>query len=203
MRWIDFALQREQVGRIVILHVDKTSVTTTNYLLRLNVGFISHQNVGFSRYFYFDSPYIQLQPDLDLFELTGSAHVTRITQGLLLQAKMEALMTLECVRCLEEYPQTVEIEFTELYAFSPDDITDAGLLLSDDGKIDLEPLVREEMLLSVPIKPLCRMDCNGLCSICGENKNEVNCDHDEAPIDPRLASLKLLLQEDQDSGSSD
>lgn len=178
-------------------------MSTTNDLFRLNVGFISHHTVGYRRDFDFYSPSIHLLPDLDLFELSGSARVTRTTQGLLLQVIMEATMTLECVRCLEDYAQTVDIDFTELYAFSPDDVADEGFLFPDDGKIDLEPLVREEMLLSVPLKPICRADCSGLCPVCGENKNEVDCDHKEDAVDPRLAGLKQLLQEEQESGVPD
>lgn len=175
-------------------------MSNTNDLFRLNVGFISHLTVGYSRDFDFYSPSVYLPPDLDLFELSGTAKLTRTTQGLLMQVKMQATTTLECVRCLEDYAQTVDIDFTELYAYSPDDVTDEGFLFPDDGKIDLEPLVREEMLLSMPFKPICRADCSGLCPVCGENKNEVDCEHDEDAVDPRLAGLKQFLQEEQDSG---
>ncbi len=163
--------------------------------LRLNVGFIAHQSVGYSREFSFAFPQILLRPDLRLSELGGTSRVSRTPQGLLLQSVMHATLTSECVRCLSEFPLPLDIDFTELYAFSPRHITDSGLLLPEDGHIDLEPLVREYMLLEIPISPLCKEDCKGLCLICGENLNEMTCNHETETGDPRLAALKALLED--------
>jgi uncharacterized protein len=169
-----------------------------NYL-RLNVGHIIHQNVGISRDLKFDSTSVHLPPDLDLINLAGSAQVTKTTQGLLFRVVMQAEAIVECVCCLENYSQPLEIDFTELYAFSADSMTDSGLLLPEDGMVDLLPLIREEMLLAVPIRPICRVDCKGLCFICGENLNESQCNHGDEPIDPRLEILRSLLTEDNNS----
>jgi len=54
--------------------------------------------------------------------------------------------------------------------------------------------VREYMLLEVPLNPLCKPDCKGLCPICGGNLNEEVCNHDAEVLDPRLAALKMLLK---------
>jgi uncharacterized protein len=164
---------------------------------RLNVGFIVHQNIGFSRDFPFDIPKIHLPPDLDLGDFTGTARVTRTPQGLLVQVKMRANLLATCVRCLKDYNQHLEIEFTELYAFSKRSTTDSDLLLPEDGYIDLGALVREYMLLEVPINSLCKPDCKGLCPVCGENLNEVACDHDDETSDPRLSVLKSLLDDEE------
>ncbi len=171
---------------------DTVSSNSRNYL-RLNVGFIIHQTVGYSRDFPFEIPRVQLPPDLDLTDLTGVARVTRTAQGLLVQARMNAQTVCECVRCLDNSRQPLNIDFTELYAFTPNSITQSGLLLPETGQIDLAPLVREEMLLAIPINPLCRDDCKGLCPICGENLNETTCNHEDEAVDPRLAVLKELL----------
>ncbi|OGO36909.1 MAG: hypothetical protein A2W35_09885 [Chloroflexi bacterium RBG_16_57_11] len=144
-------------------------------VLRLNVGFIIHQTVGYSRDFPFEIPSLRLPPDLDLIDFTGVVRVTRTAQGLFVQAKLQAMAASECVRCLTEFQQPLEVEFSDLYAFTLSSITEAGLLLPENGKIDLAPIVRDEMLLAFPIKPLCRPDCKGLCPICGENRNEINC----------------------------
>jgi uncharacterized protein len=160
--------------------------------LRLNIGFIVHQNIGYSRDFPFDVPSIHLPPDLDLKNLTGLARVTRTPQGLLVQVKLRAAQQVECVRCLSDFDQPLEVDFTELYAFTPRSVTDSNLILPEDGYIDLEPLVREYMLLAIPISPLCSPDCKGLCPICGENLNENDHDHGESEGDPRLAVLKSL-----------
>jgi uncharacterized protein len=164
--------------------------------LRLNVGFVVHQTIGSSRDFQVETDKIHLYPDLDLADLSGTARVTRTPQGLLVQVKMHATVLSECVRCLNAFQQPLEIEFTELYAFSLRSVTDSGLLLPEDGHIDLTPLVREYMLLEMPISPLCKPDCKGLCPVCGENLNESNCDHETDGGDPRLSILKSLLDKE-------
>lgn len=164
--------------------------------LRLQVGFLIHQTVGYSREFSFDLDYLHLHPDLDLHDLNGSARITRTPQGLLVQAKMRATLKSECVRCLTEILHPLVIDFTELYAFSLRSVTESGLILPENGQIDLTSLVREYMLLEIPINPLCRTDCKGLCPICGENLNEFSHEHVDDHIDPRLAELKKLLETD-------
>jgi len=167
--------------------------------LRLNVGFIINLSVGESRDFTFDIPNLHLDTDFDLVNLNGLAHITRTAQGLLVQVKLNAVVNCECVRCLTPFNQPLHSEFTELYAFSRNSMTDSGLILPDDAQIDLKPLIREYMLLEVPISPLCKEDCKGLCPICGENLNITTCNHEEDSIDPRLAILKSLLKKSENN----
>lgn len=168
---------------------------TNNNALRLNVGFILPLSVGSSREFLFEYEQLQVAPDLDLKDVTGTARVTRTPKGLLLQLKMTARISAECVRCLSDFEQPLQIDFTEIYAFSDDSISDSGLILPESGVIDLAPLVRDYMLLEVPINPLCRIDCRGLCPVCGENLNEnPEHHHAEEAMDPRLAVLKNLKE---------
>jgi uncharacterized protein len=162
--------------------------------LRLNVGFIVHQGIGYSREFDFDLPKLALPPDHELRDMTGTARITRTPQGLLSLVKMRATLYTDCARCLTTIPQPLDIDFTELFAFAQRFATESGLILPDDGNIDLEPLVREYMLLEVPLNPLCKPDCNGLCPVCGGNLNEEVCDHDAEVFVPRLAALKILLK---------
>jgi len=172
-------------------------VSDTRDLLRLNVGFIVHQTVGYSRDFPVEAPSIRIQPDLDLKELVGNVRVTRTAKGLLVQARLRAIVQAECVRCLTDILQPLEIEFTELYAFTLNSVTESGLILPENGKIDLTPIVREEMLVAIPINPLCKQDCKGLCPVCGENLNETTCHHEDENADPRLSALKSLLDDQQ------
>lgn len=161
--------------------------------LWLNLGFIVHQQIGYFREFPLAFPRISLPPDLTLMDLNGSVRVSRTPQGLLVQVKCQAQMLHECVRCLTEFPLQLHTEFSELYAFNRRSVTESGLILPEDGKINLAPLLREYMLLAVPITPLCRSDCKGLCSECGENLNETICQHSQPKTDPRLETLRLLL----------
>jgi uncharacterized protein len=105
---------------------------------------------------------------------------------------------LQCARCLTPTTQRLSIDFTELYAFTPRQTSESGLILPEDQHIDLEPLVREYMLLEVPISPLCKEDCQGLCPVCGQNRNDVDCQHQVEDIDPRLAKLQSLFDEETD-----
>ncbi len=164
---------------------------------RLNVGFLINQPVGSSRDFLFEVPQYSLDPDLLLSALSGTALVTRTTQGLLVQVVMHATLHAECVRCLTDFQLGLNIDFTELYAFSQKSVTESGLILPEDAHINLYPIIREYMLLDIPIKPLCSPDCKGLCPICGENLNENPCNHGPDNIDPRLSILRSLLDEDK------
>jgi len=161
--------------------------------LRLNVGFVVAQSAGFSRDIPFDLPQINVPPDLHLNNLVGEIRVTRTPQGILLQADLQTQTGLECVRCLTDFQQGLNINFTELYAFSQRYVTDSGLLMPETGIIDLNPVLREYTVLEIPISPLCKPDCKGLCPICGNNLNESSCNHEDESGDPRLASLKSLL----------
>jgi uncharacterized protein len=149
--------------------------------LLLNVGFIIHETIGYSRDFPFDFDKISIPPDTKLSNLSGLVRLTRTAQGLLVQVKMQAYHPAECVRCLTEFSQLLQIDFTDLYAFNQNSVTESGLILPENGKIDLAPIVRDEMLLAFPISPLCRPDCKGLCPICGENLNEISGEHEHLP----------------------
>jgi len=188
-----------RVALILSELLDGFLVSDNQQILRLNVGFITSQNVGYSRKFTFDHPYIHIPPDLDLYELSGHAIGTKTAKGILIQVSLDAVTTLECSRCLEDYPHSIGIEFTELFVFDHQNIDESAQRLPEHGGIDLAPLVREEMLVSVPINPLCSSQCLGLCPICGGNRNEVLCDHPESSVDPRLEVLRSYLVEEPDS----
>jgi len=172
---------------------DNKTVSDPLSPLRLNVGFIVAQSAGFSREFPLEVPRVVLSPDLTLTDLTGSALITRTNQGLLIQINLRAALEIECVRCLNPVIHPLHTDFTELYAFSRRYMTESGLMMPETGVIDLEPVLREYMLLEIPISPLCRPDCKGLCPVCGNNQNDAICQHDEEPGDPRLAALKDYL----------
>jgi len=170
-------------------------VTDTLKQLRLNVGLLINQPVGYSRDFDFELPFIHLEPDLDLYDLSGSVHATRTSRGILLQGNARATIVTECVRCLSEFHQPLHAEFTELYAFSRNSVDESDLVLPEEAKIDLAPILREYMILEIPIKPVCGGECKGLCPVCGEVlTHNHHPDHEPESIDPRLAVLKTLLK---------
>ena len=136
---------------------------------------------------------MRLGEDLTLSGFKGAARLSRTPQGLLLQADFEGLTSLDCVRCLRTFDQALVWTATELYAFDKRSVTDSDLILPEDGHIDLELLMRECALLEVPISPVCKPDCKGLCPLCGEDLNRVECGHHGAPAESPFAALMPLL----------
>lgn len=160
---------------------------------RINVGFIINQEVGYNHEFPFEFDRIQVSDDLQMRDFAGLVTMGRTPQGLLVQANFNGETTLQCARCLSDYGHRLQWELTELYAFKSKSVTDSGLMVPDDAHIDLAPIVREYALLEVPISPLCRPDCKGLCPVCGENLNERDCGHRPEQDDSPFAVLKKLL----------
>jgi uncharacterized protein len=163
-------------------------VTDNRHPLRLNVGFLVKAPIGSSRDFHFDFPHIHLQPDMDLDDLAGVARIGRTPQGLLVQGNFKASAGAACVRCLTDFQQPLTTEFDELYAFTKRTMSESGLILPEDGNIDLEPIIREYFLIEMPISPLCKADCKGLCSVCGANLNEEICEHQMHNSDATITS---------------
>lgn len=170
-------------------------MTNPRLPFRLNVGFIVHQEVGYKREIPFEFEQIQISDDLDLRHFEGVASIGRTPQGLILQAKFSAETTLECVRCLNEFEQSLTWDLVELYAFNEKSVSESELLLPDDAHIDLQPLIRDYALLEVPIKPICKPTCLGLCSVCGEDLNQIDCGHKDIAEDSPFSALKDLLGE--------
>ena len=162
--------------------------------LRLNVGFLLNKNVGYSRNFQFDIPHTVVDDDLELKALLGTLHATRTGQGVYLHGELKSQISLDCVRCLEPFVQTLSAEIDELFIHPPEPDQDPELTISEEAILDLNPILRELFILDIPTQPVCQMDCKGLCPVCGENRNEQPCKHPEEDIDPRMAVLKTLLE---------
>ncbi len=160
---------------------------------RLNVGFIIHEEIGNHYDFPFEFEKITLGDDLELRNFEGIINVGKTPQGLVVQADFSAETTLDCVRCLTSFDHELDWSFTELYAFDKRSETDSGLILPDDAHIDLAVLLREYALLEIPISPICKPDCQGLCIECGQNLNEKDCGHSPEQSDSPFAKLKDLL----------
>jgi len=164
-----------------------------NNPFRVNVGFIIAETIGYSREILFDIPNFPQKEDFDFKDISGKVVFTRTSEGVLVQGKLNASITTECVRCLEPSTMKMNTQFDELYTFSGQAKGDTDLILPPNAILDLTPLVREYFLLEIPIRSLCRPDCKGLCPVCGENLNMTECNHDDEDIDPRLDYFKVLL----------
>lgn len=161
--------------------------------LRLNIGFLINSTIGASRDFPFDIKKMLLGGDLSVQNLSGKARFSRTPQGLLLQGEFSLSVGLSCVRCLDDFEQQFHVSFTELYAFDKKNMSESNLLVPEDGQIDLEPLLREYSFLEIPINPICKPECKGLCPVCGENLNLKDCGHHPESESP-FSVLKDLLK---------
>jgi uncharacterized protein len=161
---------------------------------RINVGFIIHEEIGRNHDFPFEFDKILLDDELELRHMDGVVNIGRTPQGLVVQADFSAKTTLECVRCLTDFEHKLDWSFTELYAFDQRSETDSGLIIPDDAQIDLAILLREYALLELPISPICKPNCEGLCAECGQNLNEKDCGHKPIQPDSPFAKLKDLLE---------
>ncbi|GGP47455.1 YceD family protein [Saccharothrix coeruleofusca] len=117
-----------------------------------------------------------------------------VVEGVLVTGTASTVVEGECSRCLEPLSAEVEVELTELYAY-PDSTTDETTEEDEvsritDDLIDLEPVVRDAIVLALPQVPLCSPDCQGLCVDCGGKLADLGPDHGHETIDPRWAALQ-------------
>jgi uncharacterized protein len=124
-------------------------------------------------------------------QLDVDVRLEALHDGILVSGEVEATATGECVRCLIDVSIPVEVEFQELFAYSFDEAFDYTV---QDDHVDLEPLVRDAVVLSLPFQPVCQEDCLGLCPECGVRLLDNPGHEHEAPIDPRWAALVGLDQ---------
>lgn len=106
--------------------------------------------------------------------------------GILVSAELDGTATGECVRCLIDIQEPVQVEFQELFAYSQDEAFEYEV---HEDTIDLEPVIRDAVVLSLPFQPVCQEDCTGLCPICGVRRLDNPGHQHEDPIDPRWAAL--------------
>ena len=122
-----------------------------------------------------------------------------VMDGVLVTGEGHAALEGECVRCLEPIVDEVDVTFQELYLY--DDTRDAAsvqeegeddISMLDGDLLDLEPVLRDVVVLALPFQPLCRDDCPGLCPECGARLADDPDHHHDEPIDPRWAGLAGL-----------
>ena len=106
--------------------------------------------------------------------------------GILVSAEVSTVARGECVRCLIDVELPLEVEIREVFAYSRDEAFDYDV---QGTQVDLEPLVRDAVVLALPFQPVCQDDCTGLCPQCGVRLLDNPAHEHEAPVDPRWAAL--------------
>lgn len=132
-----------------------------------------------------------------------------VVEGVWVSGTATAQVSGECARCLDPMQERIEVELTELFAY-PDSATDESTDEDEvsrlvDDLVDLEPVLRDAVLLALPQAPLCRDDCQGLCPECGAKRAELDAGHRHETMDPRWAVLKERFGADasKDAASRD
>jgi hypothetical protein len=89
-------------------------LASQRFPLKINVGFLHNEPLGSYRDIHFEFPELHLPPNFDVRQFAGSAHISRTPQGLLIEGFFEAIIPLECVRCLEPLDQPLKTKFDEV-----------------------------------------------------------------------------------------
>ena len=133
-------------------------------------------------------------------QATGSAELLPNTDGeIRIRGRLKVRMEAECDRCLEVARFPVEVSFDLFYE---PDAPDEEEVEIDPGEsevgfyagkgLELEEVLREQVLLALPMQRICREDCRGICPVCGQNRNLVACGCRLEPVDDRWAALRNL-----------
>jgi uncharacterized protein len=134
--------------------------------------------------------------DLDL-----DLRLESVSEGVLVSGTITGPVKGECGRCLREINDSVVVNVQELYAYensTTDTTTDEDEVgRMQDDLIDLEPALRDAVVLTLPTNPLCREDCPGLCPECGVHWDDLPADHSHQQIDPRWAGLSQLTRTEE------
>jgi uncharacterized protein len=135
--------------------------------------------------------------------LSGPVRLLHSQGGVLVQGKLHAQATLSCSRCLEPVAVPLDVELEEIFTPTIDILTgrpiqgeeeDRALWIDDRHLLDLSEVLRQDVLLALPMHVLCREECRGLCPMCGQNLNQGSCSCTPEP-DARWAALLDLLKE--------
>ncbi len=114
-----------------------------------------------------------------------------VMEGVLVTGTAGAPLSGECSRCLDPLTSEIEVGFQELFFYSAEDAGEDDPSL-DGELLDLEPTFRDAVVLALPLSPVCREDCPGLCTECGVSLAEAGPDHRHERLDSRWASLQSL-----------
>jgi uncharacterized protein len=189
-------------------------------VVSFNVSQLLLEGPGATRNFDFREPFPDPAHELHLKgPITGHARLTRTSEGILAHSDFHARVLLECARCLEEATAQVDGELDEEFLPSTDVRTglpvqlpggaeqDDQPLINEHHEIDLNEILRQNILTNLPLQPLCEAACPGLCPECGERLGRAHMAHParndatEEPVDPSnpFARLAVLLHNDEES----
>lgn len=153
------------------------------------------------------------EPEADAadYKVLGDVHfdgtLRKDDPRFILSGRLQARLEMACGRCLEPFTLPIDTQVELTYVPHPEQAAEGEVELSQDDlttafyrdqTLELGEMVLEQFYLALPMRPLCREDCKGLCPQCGTNLNQGTCACDVRWEDPRLAGLRTLLQKKTD-----
>lgn len=169
--------------------------------MQINVSQLLKEPIGSSRN-YEVSEIVDVTGDGIGRKVQGKVRLLRTHRGALVKGELHAEVELTCSRCLSSFNFPVAINFEEEYLPTIDVVSGAPLpspeepssfVIDEHHVVDLTEAIRQYTLLAMPMKPLCRQGCAGLCPDCGHNLNQGLCDCPPQAIDPRWSEPSKLL----------
>jgi uncharacterized protein len=181
---------------------------STNNDLVYNVAQLLKERIGSTRRLPIETSFLALYDEdgnsVEAHDVTGEVKVTRLSDGVLVQGDVEAQVAVQCSRCLddirlpvdarleEQFQPTIDVETGHAIHRAEYEQDDNAFMIDPNHMMDLSEPVRQALLVALPMRPLCREDCKGLCPVCGANRNRTDCGHEEEQIDSRWEGLRDL-----------
>jgi uncharacterized protein len=174
-----------------------------------NVAQLLKAPVGTSLEYDIHEENVQLDEDLTVIgPVEGHVRLHHTNQGILADGWVDMTLELTCMRCLNEFEQPMHLDFSEVFYPTVDINTGApvppmaeeeAFPIDDHHLLDLTEAIRQDILVSLPMIPICREDCAGLCPQCGHDLNLGPCDCKPVEVDSRFSVLEKLLQNGSES----
>jgi len=172
--------------------------------MQINVAQLLKWPVGTTRIHPIDNDQpLRLDQEHAITVTGGRVRLDRIDTGVLARGDMDGLVDMECGRCLEVFQAQLHVHFEEEFAPSieihsgaplPPPQDDLIFTIDENHILDLSEALRQNVIVSLPIQPICRTNCAGLCPTCGSNRNEQSCNCvDEEEGNRPFAALRSLL----------
>jgi uncharacterized protein len=172
--------------------------------VRFNVAQLLKSDIGSSRRYELDEDITTIDAEFETAgRLTGAAQLIRTVDGILVTGRLHIVVRLGCTRCLKPLDLPVDFELEEIFQPSVDIHTGAGIPIVEGQDVgttidahhilDLTEVVRQSLLLAMPMAPICDALCRGICPHCGADLNTEPCTCPPAEADPRMEALRQLL----------
>jgi len=145
----------------------------------------------------FDSEFEQQSP----LNASGIAELHVSTEEIRVKGKLQVSLRMECDRCTESFTKDINEEFDLIYVPAPETHPGAEIAIGPDDShvgfydgpgLELNDILQEQVLLALPLQRVCRENCQGICPICGQNRNETECHCQTKVTDERWSALRNL-----------